>query len=183
MPDEAPPAPRPQRSPDDYSPFESRLQFEVGDFLYRRVQMSGKRIDELMQLWACTLDEDQDPPFAGRAHMYDTFEEIPVGEARWERFAITFNGTPPPGPLASWMVREYEVFFRDPRKVLHNQLGNPNFKDDLDYIPQRTYNNAGKRKYQDFMSGEWAWAQAVCTIFLLSMSLLYPDAITDIISG
>ncbi|CDO70545.1 hypothetical protein BN946_scf184573.g13 [Trametes cinnabarina] len=158
--DDAPPQARPRRAPGDYSPFESRLQFEVGDFLYRRVQMSGTRIDELMQLWACSLDEGQEPPFAGRVHMYDTFDGIPVGEAPWDHFSISFNGTPPPGPLPSWMIREYEVFFRDPRKVLHNQIGNPDFKDDFDYVPKRMYNDTGKRKYKDFMSGEWVWAQA-----------------------
>ncbi len=125
--------------------------------------MSGQKIDELMQLWACTLAEGQDPPFAGRHHLYDTVDDIRVlfGNIKWDNFSVTYNGELPQGPLPSWMVREYEIFFRDPREVLHMQLGNPDFKDDMDYIPKRIFNDRGKRKYKDFMSGDWAWDQAV----------------------
>lgn len=140
--------------------------------------MSGKKIDELMQLWACTLEEGQDPPFAGRDHLYDSLDSIRCNVQEWEHFTISFDGEMPAGPLPSWMIREYEVFFRDPRKVLHSQIGNPDFKHDMDYIPKRVYNERGKRQYKDFMTGEWVWAQAVCRTYMLSTSHWPPCFIT-----
>ncbi|KAI0692032.1 hypothetical protein C8T65DRAFT_699649 [Cerioporus squamosus] len=177
LPDDAPPPPLPQRNSTDFSPFKSRIHFELGDFLYRRDQMSGKKINELMQLWACTLKEDQDPPFAGRAELYETLDKIRCGVAPWEHFSIRYNGELPSGPVPSWMIKEYEVYFYDPRQVLHAQIGNPDFKDDMDYVgtfrrytgckddvptyvPKRVYSDTGKCKYKDFMTGDWAWAQA-----------------------
>ncbi len=94
----------------DFSPFKSHTHFEIADFLYRRVKMSGKKIDELMQLWACTLEDDKEPP-SGCAHMYDTIGAITHGDVPWQRFSISWNGPLPEGVLPSWQIREYEVFF------------------------------------------------------------------------
>ena len=76
----------------------------MADFLYRQAEMSGKKIDELMQLWACTLEESQDPPFAGRTHLYDTIDAIKNGDVPWQRFSISWNGAIGAGPLPSWQV-------------------------------------------------------------------------------
>lgn len=165
--------------------------------------MSGKKIDDLMQLWACTLENDKDPPFTGHSHMYDIIDSIKNGDVPWQRFSISWNGPMAAGPMPSWQVsslssahhsvspcirrspfppharcivcsktvqlltkphyqiREYEVFFRDPRLILHNQIGNPDYVNDIDYIPQRVTID-GSRVYQNFMSGDWIWSQAVC---------------------
>lgn len=162
LPDDAPPPPSHDRASTDFSPFESRIQFEVADFLYRRAQMSAKKINELMQLWAATLDEDREPPFAGSAHLQETIDEIVNGDVTWEQFSVRWKGSvAPTTPLLSWQVREYTVLFRDPRLVLRNQLGNPDFARDIDFVPKRVYGPNGKRVYKDFMSGDWVWEQAV----------------------
>jgi len=56
--------------PGDWSPYESRASFELADLLYRRDQMPGSCITDLMQIWAASLDGDQDPPFADKGDLY-----------------------------------------------------------------------------------------------------------------
>ncbi|KAG6826062.1 hypothetical protein H0H92_001275 [Tricholoma furcatifolium] len=56
------------------------------------------------------------------------------------------------------MTQGHEVWFRDPLRVLKNQLGNPDFADEIDYAPKRVF-LGGKRRYRDVMSGNWAWEQ------------------------
>jgi hypothetical protein len=90
-------------------------------------------------------------------------------------------GTGEPEP---WKVASYEVFFRDPREVLRQQLGNPDFAEEMDFAPKRIFDvrNDGdpKRRYQDFMSGNWAWRQAVSLSSLphKHRSYLVQDAIS-----
>nr|VWO96384.1 Uncharacterized protein [Ganoderma boninense] len=157
----APPPPAEVRATTDFSPFESRVQFEVADFLYRRAQLSSRKINELMQLWAATLDDDREPPFAGSTHLHDVIDEIVNGDVPWQQFAVTWKGSVAPTvPLLSWQVREYPIIFRDPRLVLRNQLRNPDFAQDIDFVPKRIYGPNGKRIYKDFMSGDWVWDQA-----------------------
>ncbi|PIL29274.1 hypothetical protein GSI_09324 [Ganoderma sinense ZZ0214-1] len=90
-----------------------------------------------------TLDEDREPPFAWSAHLLDVINEIVNGEVAWQQ-----------------QVQEYPIIFRDPRLVLRNQLGNPDFAQDIDFVPKRVCGPNGKRTYKDFMSGDWVWAQA-----------------------
>ena len=58
------------------------------------------------------------------------------------------------------MTTDYQLWFRDPRKVIHNILANPDLADGVDYIPYREFEDT-KRRYGDFMSGDWAWEQCV----------------------
>ncbi|EIW80446.1 hypothetical protein CONPUDRAFT_57092 [Coniophora puteana RWD-64-598 SS2] len=57
------------------------------------------------------------------------------------------------------MRAEYDVWFRDPRLVIHEMLARPDFKADLDYTPYRDYSNDGVRQYENLFSGDWAWEQ------------------------
>ena len=61
------------------------------------------------------------------------------------------------------MDEEYHLWYRDPRKVVHNILSNPDFNTTLDYTPYREFRD-GKRQYCNFMSGDWAWNQCVGVI-------------------
>jgi hypothetical protein len=59
------------------------------------------------------------------------------------------------------MEAKYEVWFRDPLLVVRNMLANPDFDGEIDYAPFKEFNDDGKRGFQDFISGDWAWRQAV----------------------
>lgn len=134
--------------------------------------MSAKDIDKLLQLWAATLPDDQDPPFADHGDLYSTIDATALGDVPWESFSVTYDGDlPEDGPVEAWKQAEYKVYFRDPRLVLHNQLANADFKDESDWAPKQVFDTGGKREYCDFMSGNWAWGQAVCFVLFFCSSL------------
>ncbi|KAH9886281.1 hypothetical protein C8Q73DRAFT_658720 [Cubamyces lactineus] len=159
LPPGSPPQPLPPKGPDDYNPFQSRPQFEVGDFLFRKEQMSAGNINELMQLWAATLPPGQDPPFADAKDMLNTIDLIPLVDMPWQAFIVKYVGPQPARDPPPWMDKEYTVWFRCPRHVLHMQLSNSDFAAEMDYTPRRVY-RGDEREYGDFMSGDWAWSQA-----------------------
>ena len=150
----------------DWTPFNDRLAFETAEFLFKRVKMSAANIDMLCTLWAASLNEsDADPPFAGHCDLYNTIDAIPVGGVPWQSATFTYDGPRPelPGGVESpkWMESEYEIWFRDPRLLFKNMLGNHDFHGSFDYAPYRQYDKKGIRRYEHFMSGDWAWKQAV----------------------
>ncbi|KAI9067436.1 hypothetical protein FKP32DRAFT_1672995 [Trametes sanguinea] len=159
LPDGVPPPPPPPRDNKDYSPHDSEAQFKIADFLFRKAQMSGGNINELMQLWGSTLPPGQDPPFADAKHLYDSIDAIPLADVPWQCFIVTYCGPRPQGVVPPWMDREYIVWYRCPRRVLHGQLGNPDFKGEMDFTPKQVFRGPD-REYKDFMSGDWAWKQA-----------------------
>jgi len=63
------------------------------------------------------------------------------------------------------MTTEYQLWYRDPREVIRNLLANPDLADGLDYVPYHEFEN-GKRRYCDFMSGDWVWEQCVRTLLV-----------------
>lgn len=67
--------------------------------------------------------------------------------------------------IPPWMLEEYEVWYRNPRVVLRNQLANPDFKDKIDYAPVREFDENGERRWKNVMSGNWAWNNAVCSFY------------------
>lgn len=150
----------PPRLPQDYSPFTSRAQFELADFLFRDVKMSGAHINTLMQLWSAFGGSSQDPPFANHDHLHGTIDSTALGDVAWQAFVITYIGPRPETNVPSWMEQEYIVWFRCPRAVLHSQLGNRGFENEMDYSPKKVH-HGDERVLSDFMSGDWAWAQAV----------------------
>ncbi|KAI6132289.1 hypothetical protein EV401DRAFT_2053882 [Pisolithus croceorrhizus] len=58
------------------------------------------------------------------------------------------------------MSDTYEVWYQDPREVIHGILASSEFTDSLDYVPYREYDASNdQRRWQDFMLGDWAWEQ------------------------
>ncbi|EDR00932.1 uncharacterized protein LACBIDRAFT_333636 [Laccaria bicolor S238N-H82] len=135
--------------PTDWSPFESEIQFRTADFLYCRVEMSAGNIDELLELWALDkMKSDQLGPFTSYEHMYSSIDAIQLGDAPWKCFT-------PSDP--SWKSAEYEVWFQDPEVIMTQMLDNPEFDGHFDYAPYIGLDKSGKRRWSDFMSGNYAW--------------------------
>lgn len=146
---------------DDFSPFANRAEFELADLLFRRDQMSASSINQLLQIWAATLPENQDPPFLNKQDLYNTIDAIKVGDAPWNSFSVSFNGEIVEGDKTPWKHAQYDVWYRDPRVVLHNQLGNTDFATEIDFAPKEVCDENDTRRYTDFMSGDFVWRQAV----------------------
>lgn len=159
IPEDSPPPVR-ENDPTDWGTFDSKTQFETGDFLFRKAQMSGSDIDTLMNLWS---DSGVTSPFQNHKDLYDRIDSSTVGDAPWTDITITYNGDLPEGNAEApeWMTQEYQAWFRDPVQILRNMVSNPDFRDEFDYTPYQEYDNQGKHRYKDLMSGDWAWRQAV----------------------
>ncbi|PPQ82127.1 hypothetical protein CVT24_012430, partial [Panaeolus cyanescens] len=156
----SPPSPEPTAPPRTYTPFATRSSFELADLLYRQTQMSGAQIDKLMEIWAASTSPDEDPPFANKQDLYNTIDSIQLGDAPWESFSLSYNGPVDDNDTTPWKRQEYDVWFRDPRTVLHNQLSNPDFATEMDYCAKIVRDEFGTRRYSDLMSGQWAWRQS-----------------------
>jgi hypothetical protein len=136
--------------------------------------MSAGDINSLLSLWAASLAVHGDePPFSSAIDMYDL---------AWESFSLEYNGTQPVDNIPSWMEAEYDVWFRDPQILIHNLLSNLDFKSNFDYAPFQERTTDGTHRFQDFMSGNWAWTQAVSHhhhLFDLTLILVMKDIIAE----
>lgn len=162
LPDGAPPPPWEDPPDNSFAPYETQASFELADLLFRRDQMSATNINDLLQIWASTLPEDDNPPLTSTNSMKSTIDSTEVSKVPWESFSITYNGPVEPGPdVAPWKTKAFDVWYRDPRQILHNQLGNRDFDGEIDVSPKRVFDCNNKRHYMYFMSGNWGWRQAV----------------------
>lgn len=149
------------KDPDDWTPYDSRLAFEIAEFAYRRCQMSAGNFDILSQLWAASLAPyDASPPFARHSDLCKTIDSTPIGGIPWRSIALSYNGMKP-NNAPPWMQAEYIVWYRDPYMLFKNMLENTEFADHIDYAPYRRYDTQGYRVYENFMSSDWSWKQAV----------------------
>jgi hypothetical protein len=135
--------------------------------------MSGGDIDFIFNLWAASLAvRGGVPPFSSHTDMYSAIDSTPIGDVSWESFTMQYNGVQPEADVPSWMTAEYDVWFRDPRLLVHNMLSNPDFNGEFDYAPFQEYDADGAHRYQDFMSGDWSWKQAVSHFCYITCSHL-----------
>jgi hypothetical protein len=66
--------------------------------------------------------------------------------------------------LPRWKTHPYKAWYRDPLKIAEVMIGNKDFGREMDFSPKRVFSKDGRRQYMDFMSGNWAWSQAVCVL-------------------
>ncbi|KAI6022994.1 hypothetical protein BKA83DRAFT_97099 [Pisolithus microcarpus] len=153
--------PRQPKPPNDWSPYSSHLEFELADFIYTHNQISAVNLNILLELWAASLVEAGGYPiFGSYKEMYQTIDNTRIGDVKWESFTVRYTGDVVADP-APWMNDEYDIWFQDPHEVVRNMLANPDFANEMDFQPFREYDTKDStRRWQDFMSGDWAWHQA-----------------------
>lgn len=100
-------------------------------------------------------------PFKSSKEMLKTIDDIPLGDVPWQSFTLQYEGEVPANNAPGWMSEKQRVWFRDPREVVRNMLANPDFDREFDYSPIQEYNEKENRVLKNFMSGNWAWKQAV----------------------
>lgn len=174
LPRNTPPAHTKTRVPGDWSPFNSRDEFELADLLFTQTEMSHSQVDKLMNIWATrTARDGGTTPFTNSKELHNTIDAIGEGDAPWYSFRVGYNGDRPQGRVPSWMDDSYQVFYRNPRQVIHTLLSNHKFDGNFDYVPYREYEN-NERKWGDFMSGNFCWKQAVSPV-LAASPVAYPQ--------
>ena len=147
---------------DDWYPFTSRIEFETAEFLFSENQMPQSHVDRLMQLWtASMLQHNDQAPYADHADLHRVIDAIPHGDAPWKSAQVQFKGNIPASQPPRWMKQTYDVWFRDPNTVVANLLSNPDFHRHFDYVPYREFEPSGEHRWENFMSGNWAWNHAV----------------------
>ena len=172
-PSSIPQAGREQRNSDDWAPFESRNAFDLAHFFFKEDQTSAAKIDRFLEIMAASLEVHNDePPFQSHKDVYSTIDAIPIGGVPWQSLNFTYDG-PKPVDAPKWMTAEYTVWYRDPHELFLNMLKNPDFEKSFDYAPYRQYDKKGNHRYEHFMSGDWAWQQAVCYIYAATDFCLY----------
>jgi hypothetical protein len=148
----------------------------MAEFLFTRNQMPAAQIKTLLDLWSARsfkLGRDEGAPFEDAKELYDTIDSIPLGDVAWESFSMKYNGKRPQhSDVPDWMNAKFDVWFRDPRKLVHNLISNPDFDGEFDYAPFHEYDKAGNHRFCDFMSEDWAWKQAV-GLFTIILHLPY----------
>jgi len=66
------------------------------------------------------------------------------------------------------MEKSYDVWYRDPNAVVEALLSNPDFDNHFDYVPYHEFEPSGQRRWENMMSGNWAWNHAVCQQLLMN---------------
>ena len=162
IPPGTPPVPPPPKSKDDWTPFASREGFELANILYLKAHLSQSLIDDLLQIWSATLVPHDDlPPIADHRDLHAQIDAIKLGEVPWKSYTAQYQWLRPnEGPIPEWMETKYQLWYRDPRQVVHHILANPEFASGFDYAPHKDFRDE-ERQYHDFMSGDWAWEQCV----------------------
>ena len=137
----------------------------MAELLYSKAHMSGGNVDLLSQL---SKDSGSRLPFSNHWELLAAIDEISVGDIPWHSFMVQYCDEDGLGGDSScserrpkWMSDVHEVFYRDPRRVIHQMLANPDYKDDMDFSPYHTFDNDGVCQYQHLMSRDWAWDQVV----------------------
>lgn len=179
----AQPLPRTDAPSTDWTPYKDRVEFETAEFLFTRNQMSAKQIDTLLDLWAATLlKHDDAPPFVNHKDMYATIDATPLGDIPWKSVSMRYNGIKPQQHVPPWMDATYDVWYRDPLRIVRDMLANPVFDGETEFAPYRDYMTDDKRYWKNFMSGDWAWNQAVRILNSLPQLEYADDYIKDIIA-
>jgi len=123
--------------------------------------MSKANTNELIEIWEDFATEfGGERPFRNAEDILNTIDAIDLGHVPWETFSLEYPGELPESNPPTWMTKEYRVWFRDPCKIIHAILANKDFDGEINYSPHQIFID-GKRKFSNFMSGNWAWRQAV----------------------
>lgn len=152
----------PQRANDaGWAPFETEQEFRLADFLYRKAEMSASNIDELLEIWALSMAQNDDlGPFQNYEQMYGAIDSISFGDAPWKCFSAGYQGEKA-AEHPRWQDAKYDVWYRDPATVIKQLFDNTDFNGQFDYAPYVGLNKAGKRTWSDFMSGNSSWKHSV----------------------
>jgi len=165
VPPNAPPESPTPKANDDWFPFTSRAGFELADFLFTNAQLSQKKIDDLLELWAATLIPHGDSaPIANHLDLHRQIDAIDLGDVQWEHAYLKYEGPlPETTHHPEWKTTEYDIWYRDPRQVIKNILARPDLEGHIDYTAYQEFNGE-KRQYGNMMSGDWAWRQSVRSV-------------------
>lgn len=159
----------PDASPENaWYPFEKQFWFEFAHHHFVRAQASEDNINVNLDLLKAAVTQSNGNlkfPWLSAKKMYETIDQIQAGPVPFRSYDFQYCGPMPPSP-PKWMTQTYELYARDPRHVLQQQLSTPEFADHFTPIPYHQFKPDGERIFSNLMSGDWAWDQAVWHFFI-----------------
>ncbi|KAF8914518.1 hypothetical protein CPB85DRAFT_1503406 [Mucidula mucida] len=145
---------------DPWAPFADQVAFCMANLLFKQMEASKADIDEIMECWSLSLmGTDRTGPFSDHDHLFNSIDAIPFGSAPWKCFQTADDPTLPP-TAPSWMKERYQIWYRDPDVVIANMLSKPDFAGEFDTRPYVHLGADGKRRWSEFMSGNYLWNHA-----------------------
>ena len=135
--------------------------------MFSDAELSQRKINKLLELWAATLVPHHDaPPFTNHQDLHSQIDAIELGDVRWECAQLSYDK---PLPRTSrppeWMTAVHEVWHRNPRQVIKNILATTDFDGHIDYAAYQEFSD-DKRQYSNLMSGDWSWRQSVRALWI-----------------
>jgi hypothetical protein len=94
--------------------------------------------------------------------MYDTIDSITVSGVGWTTHQLSYKGPQPTGTVPRWMQESYKLNIRDVLSIFEEQLASKEFDGQFEHMPYEQYDKKGSHIYSKFMSGNWAFWEAVC---------------------
>jgi len=146
----------------------------MAEFIYYRTRMSAANTETLMAMVAKFRHGES--LFKGHSDLCDTIDASDLGGVPWQCSSFQYQGEIPDGQVPEWMTALYEVYYRDPCDVIKNMIADKTFEHGLDYVPYQEFDEYGDRRYENLMSGDWAFRQAVCFV-------LYPHQSADAVAS
>ncbi|KAN0133153.1 hypothetical protein V8E53_008877 [Lactarius tabidus] len=121
----------------------------MADLFYCQIQLSTSQIDMIFQLWSTTTNGTPSPsPFKNHKDLYDTIDQTPLGDIPFGSFSLKYNGERPMEEVPEWMDASFQICYHDPHTVIHSMLGDPSFKDDMDYFKHKLFHSSIARILQ-----------------------------------
>ena len=108
------------------------------------------------------LTKTESHPFIDHKELYETIDSTLLGDVHWDSFQLRYSGEQPAENVPPWMNQPYKFWYRPTHTLVASILSNTDFHGEFDYIPFRDFSvDNHQHCYQNFMSGDWAWLQAV----------------------
>lgn len=104
--------------------------------------------------------------FSDKTAFFEKLDSLPTGP-QFKQLSVTVqgdqvdeDGTP--------MTEELEMWVRDPVECVQQLLGNPAFRDDLQYRPRRIRKRSSKKRvFSEAWTADWWWNTQVCNHVLI----------------
>ena len=146
LPPSAPPEVPTPKPDNNWSPFSSRAGFELAEFMFTDAELSQRKSNTLLELWAAMLiPHGGSPPTVNHRDLCQQIDAIELRNVPWETAHLNYNGllpetTRPP----EWMTTTYKVCYWNPHEVIKSLLACLDLDGHIDYVAHQEFDDEGR---------------------------------------
>jgi len=146
------------REANDYWPFENLDQYNLAKFLSYPKMKSDRIIKSSAVERHCSWIKEG----CGFRSVKDFKRRINLLEPKGgEWFSAPLMATE---EAYSWVPATRQFYFKNTMTVLKDVVGDPKLAQYMKWVPQRLYDESGRRVYTDIWNGDWWWRLQVNSI-------------------